>query len=435
MKGLIKKLCVWILTREARIVLRRFSPRIIAITGSVGKTTTKDAVFFALNGSVSVRRSKKSENSEIGVPLTILGLTNAWNNPLKWLWNIGNGAYTALFSRTYPDWLVLEIGADHPGDIRAFTEWITPDIVILTWLSKVPVHVEYFETPEAVWKEKEILAHALKENGAFVFNADNEPIQMIAGRVAKKHVSYGFVEDASVTVKAYKPIYKRGARLRTVVGMRADIIAHGTKYTFSTEGILGKQYVYTVLCALAIADLLHVPMDAVLQRLQEYIGTKGRMRLLSGIRKSVVIDDSYNASPVAMKEALDVLKLTETSGKRIAILGDMLELGTYSVDAHEEVGVYAIQSVDILITVGIRARDIHRRAEELGFDSARAVHFHDAWEASREIQKYVGNGDLILVKGSQGMRMERIIEKLLLDPITAPEVLVRQEYAWKVRNK
>src|SRR4051812_26568792 len=126
-----KQLIVAVLTAEARLILSRHKPRVIAVSGSVGKTATKDAIYAALGAHLHVRKSEKSMNSEFGVPLTILGLHSGWRNPLKWIWILGNGLWIALTGKIYPKWLVLEIGADRPGDIRKIAKWVRPDIVVL----------------------------------------------------------------------------------------------------------------------------------------------------------------------------------------------------------------------------------------------------------------------------------------------------------------
>src|SRR3989338_1816365 len=162
MKNLFKKLIVFIITLQARAVLRKYKPMIVAVTGSVGKTSTKDAIYAVLSKSARVRKSEKSFNSEIGLPLTILGAPNAWSNPFRWLANIVDGLFLIWFDAPYPEWLVLEVGADRPGDIRSLAGWLPVDIAVITRLPEVPVHVEFFDSPEAVVEEKASLIDAIK---------------------------------------------------------------------------------------------------------------------------------------------------------------------------------------------------------------------------------------------------------------------------------
>jgi UDP-N-acetylmuramoyl-tripeptide--D-alanyl-D-alanine ligase len=177
MKSFLKKVVVAILSWEAKMLLRRHRPTIVAVTGNVGKTTTKDAIYAAIKNSVSARKSEKSFNSEIGVPITVLGLHNAWGNPILWAKNIVDGFFIAFFSKTYPAVLVLEMGIDRPGDMQRMAKWVSPDIVVLTRLPSVPVHVEYFSTPEQVVEEKMKLVSALRAEGTLIYNNDDTIIQ------------------------------------------------------------------------------------------------------------------------------------------------------------------------------------------------------------------------------------------------------------------
>src|SRR3989344_3229200 len=170
MKDVFKNIVVALLMFEAKLLIRRMKPQIIAITGSVGKTSIKDAVYEVLKNHMHVRKSEKSFNSEIGVPLSILGLPNVWSNPFLWLKTIIDGALIVMHPGEYPKMLILEMGVDRPGDMDRLTSWIRPDVVVLTRFPDVPVHVEYFDSPEAVAREKEKLVHAMKQDGVLVFN-------------------------------------------------------------------------------------------------------------------------------------------------------------------------------------------------------------------------------------------------------------------------
>ena len=208
MKQTFRKIVVKILTLEAKLLLRRKNPTIIAIAGSVGKTTTKDAIYAAIKDTVPARKSQKSFNSELGVPLTILGLPTGWDNPVLWFWNIIDGAFTALFARNYPAVLVLETGVDTPGDMDALTTWLKPDVSVITRLPDVPVHVEYFTTPQAVIDEEMKLIHQTKSSGVVVFNNDDPIIQKELESVRQKTISYGRFLPADVSVKKDAIYYK-----------------------------------------------------------------------------------------------------------------------------------------------------------------------------------------------------------------------------------
>ena len=154
MKSTFKKIVSLIIRFEAILIIKKYKPKIISVTGSVGKTSTKDAIFAVMSSTFSVRKSEKSFNSDIGIPLTILGCPNAWFNPIKWLGNILRGLEIIIFNSNYPKWLILEVGADRPGDIKSVSKWLKSDIVVLTAFAKVPVHIEFFKDREAVDRKR-----------------------------------------------------------------------------------------------------------------------------------------------------------------------------------------------------------------------------------------------------------------------------------------
>ena len=188
MKQLIKKIIFNILKLEAILVIKKYKPQIIAVTGSVGKTSTKDAIFAVMASTFSVRKSEKSFNSDIGIPLTILGCPNAWYNLFLWIKNIFSGLELIIFSCNYPKWLILEVGADRPNDIKAITKWLKPHIVVITAFAKVPTHIEFFKDKDEVVKEKKYLADALKKDGILIVNGDDEDCMKI--KESFKNISY-----------------------------------------------------------------------------------------------------------------------------------------------------------------------------------------------------------------------------------------------------
>lgn len=208
-KNTIKLLLVPLLLLEARLIVKKYRPHVIAITGSVGKTSTKDAIHTVVSDSLYARKSEKSFNSEIGIPLTILGVPNAWSNPVQWLKNLWEGIELLVLPNHYPKWLVLEVGVDRPGDIERIVKWLPIDVAVFTRLPDVPVHVEYFDSPEAVGEEKLKLLNGLKRDGVIVYNGDDPILRAkLEGRKEKK-ITYGLA-DADVTAGDYKISDERG---------------------------------------------------------------------------------------------------------------------------------------------------------------------------------------------------------------------------------
>ena len=426
MKQILKKIVIGILTLEAKLVLKRYKPKIIAVTGSVGKTSTKDAIYTALCEPFSIRKNQKSFNSEIGVPLTVLGLENAWGNPLLWVGNILKGAWMCVWPQTYPKWLVLEIGADHPGDIKSITKWVIPDIAVVTRIPNVPVHVEYFKDAEALLEEKAELLKAMKPDGVAVINSDDENVLSLGKHVKGSVIHYGMENPATIYGDSYGLMYEGN----DVAGIQFRILYDSNIIPVVLKGVVGVQHVYPVLAAAAVALPLKLPLVKLTESFAQHEYPRGRMNVIKGIKNTIIIDDTYNSSPVALEYALRTLKDVQTRGRKIAVLGDMLELGSYSAEAHKNIGTIAAECADIIFTVGVRARDIKNYAVKAGMLETSTQSFSSSVEAGGYLKDFIQEGDVILAKGSQGMRMEKAIMPLVLDQEKINDLLVRQEKEW-----
>lgn len=434
MKQALKALIVWILRAEAKAVLRKYRPKVVAITGSVGKTSTKDAVYAVLQKKFHVRKSEKSFNSEIGVPLTILGLGNAWGNPLHWIQNIFDGLLLIMTRRPYPEWLVLEVGADRPGDISSLAGWLKVDVAIITRLPEVPVHVEFFDSVEAVIEEKASLMDAVRPGGTIILYADDERTRKLEQRLPApdaKFVFFGFHDEVDVWVNKFEVVKESGGH-NWPVGMRANITVEGEAVPVQIMGSLGTHAFLPAAAAAAAGHVLGISLPEIVAGIESYDPPPGRVRLLPGIKGTLIIDDTYNSSPAATVAALEALQLTKAR-RKIAALADMMELGRLSVEEHRKAGKSAAKVCDVLITVGVRARDIAMGALDNGLPDQNILQFEDSAAAAAEIQNLIQEGDAVLVKGSQSMRMEKIVEEIMLEPERAPELLVRQDREWKRR--
>ena len=432
LKAAARHIVTTILTWEAQAVLRKYKPHIIAITGSVGKTGVKDAVYEVLATTHFVRKSNKSFNSEIGVPLTILGCETGWSNPLKWLGNMFEGLALIFLKNHYPRWLVLEAGVDKPGDMQSLTSWLQPDIAIITALPDVPVHVEQFSSPEAVAEEKLHLAHSLKKSGTLVICGDDKKLKAFSEQYKEcSVVSYGIEAHNAVSASYIRINYTKGYPVGTQFVVKNP---SGDSTTVHIHDRLGQQHVYPNLAALAVAHVLNIAPEKAHAALEHADGPRGRMCIIDGYNGSTIIDDSYNSSPIALRAALTTLKKVNAHGRKIAVLGDMLELGKYSADEHKKAGMYATGIVDTLVTVGVRAKAIAQAARERGFDPECIREFDsgEAVHAGREVRAMLEEGDVVLVKGSQsGIRLERAVKEMMREPRDAAELLVRQEAAWR----
>jgi len=410
---MLKKIVLFFIENEAKLVLRRFKPKIVSVTGSVGKTSTKEAIWTLLKEHFDVAKSPKSYNSDIGVPLAILGLENAWDSPAGWLINIFRGFWRVLSRAPYPEILVLEMGVDRPGDFDHVLKYVHPHTAVVTAIGRMPVHVEFFEGPEGVAEEKSKLVRILDEKDTAIFNLDDELASKMRDVTKAKVITYGFSESADVSAAAYK---------MSSHGLTFKIKYEGKTMPIKIDGVLGKQIVWTMLAAAAVGISEGLNLIEISESLPLIKPMPGRSRPIDGIRGSLIFDDTYNSSPLAVEAALEVLG--EMKAKRkIAVLGDMLELGKFSADEHRRIGEKARSAADILFTVGIRARAMESATKS----------FSNSEEAAEHLHGFIETGDTILVKGSQSVRMEKIVEKIMLKPEEAKDLLVRQEPFWKNR--
>lgn len=429
MKNLFKKIILWLLHREAAWILKRHKPTIIAVAGSVGKTTTKDALYTVLRPKLHIRKNQKSFNSEIGVPLTILGLPNGWNNPFKWILNVFRGGLKALFQRKYPTHLILEVGVEQPGDMDVLTRWLTPDIVVLTSLPQTPVHIEFFEDEEAYWEEEREIVYACKEGGTIILNADDEEVMKTKVPEGCKTITFGLSERADHRITSIEQEYQEDV----LIGQKMKLKAGGEEFEYLFEGILGEQSLLPYAVASAAQQALNLDEKAI--DVSRYVPTPGRMRILPGKNKIILIDDSYNSSPIALKKGLEALKNVR-SKRKIVILGDMLELGSLSVKTHRELGAEVFEfGFDHLITVGVRGAHFAEGAHEAGMSLEDIASFpsSDHEDLLDYVDHYLESGDVVYIKGSQGVRMEKLVGHLLLPEMDPTEVLSRHDSVWLKR--
>jgi UDP-N-acetylmuramoyl-tripeptide--D-alanyl-D-alanine ligase len=433
MKEILKKIIVLIITIEARLIVWRYKPKIIAISGTVGKTTTKDVIYAALSKSIKIRGNKKSLNSEFGVPLTILGSESGWQNYFSWLKIILSGLVTIFYTKNYPEWLVLEVGIDHPGDMTKTASWLKPNIAVFTTYSDMPVHVEFFDSPEGVMEEQTKLLQYVKNDGFILVNADDKNVLKIKNKSHVKAITYSISDEAAdFYASNYQITYDKETNHPKGVSFKVNY--SGKVFPINLTGVLGEQYIYPVLISLAIADSIDVSVVDAVSSLINFSPAPGRIRIIEGLKNSTILDDTYNASPVAVDKALHILKEIETTGKKIAVLGDMLELGKYTASEHKKVGelVYDLK-IDILVAVGLRSEAIAEKAIEVGMKKDNVYVFRKSYEALHLVEELISENDVVLVKGSQSIRMEKIVEAVMKNPDQKAELLVRQEKEWQER--
>lgn len=426
-----------ILFALAAATLRRHRPIIIGVTGSVGKTTTKDCTAIVLSVKYSVRASAKSYNNELGLPLTILGEDSPSRSLIGWVIIVVRSLCRIFCYRwhSYPEVLVLEMGADHPGDLRKLTALARPNVSVITAISSA--HLEFFSSLEEIAREKRTLVDVLLPGGVAVLNADDERARASLPPSGVLVIRYGYTHADIVARDIATKFEREGSSDAALTVLTSFKVSYaGATVPVHLYNLAGVPAVSSALAALAVGVALNVNLVDAAHALSSYRGTPGRLRLLPGVRGTTILDDSYNASPQAVLAALDVLASVPIEKKqwRWAVLGDMAELGSDTESGHAAVGQRIVErGISGLITVGERARMIAQVARQGGMDPHMIFSFAKAREAGQFLQERLQVGDVFLVKGSQIMRMERVVRELLADPLSAETELVRQGPEWQDR--
>jgi UDP-N-acetylmuramoyl-tripeptide--D-alanyl-D-alanine ligase len=419
------KVLRWLLKKLAQLTIWRYRPGIIGITGSVGKTSTKLAVKTILERERKVRASASNLNNDLGLPLTILG---DWSEKNLKLVSREQPPHTAIFRKlffwikvivvstvniifgsklSYPEILILEYGADRPGDLKYLLDIARPNISIITAIGDIPVHVEFFNGPEDVAREKAKLIEYLPTAGFAILNYDDEAVMDLKDRTRAHVMTFGFGKGAEIQIMRLENHWEK----ERPVGISFKLQYGGGVVPVRLDGVLGKAQCYASAAAAAVGLIFGLNLVKISEALKSYEPAKSRMELLPGVKYTFIIDDSYNASPLSMHAALDALK--SLPGKRkIAVLGDMLEIGKYAIEAHERVGRLAGKFADVLVTVGPRAKFLAEAARGERMKKNSILSFDTADEAAKPVQNLIKKGDLILVKGSHAMEMSKIVEEI-----------------------
>lgn len=423
MKNFAKKIVLFLLKRMAKARLRRFKGKIIAVTGSVGKTSTKEAIYSVLNSRFRVKKSKKSMNSDFGLLLTILDIESGFSSATKWTWYLMKGFFHSL-RREYCEVLLLEMGVDKPGDMDFLTSIVKPDIVVMTNIFHTHLAEGQFTSLEDIFAEKSKLVKALKKDGKAILNLDNPFTANLArGREKAATVTFGEEERADY----------RASRVKQSIDGMSFILEHkGKKYEVPTA-VIGKYQIYTILPAIICAELLGMSAQDAIEAVGRYSLPPGRMGIIPAINEAIILDSSYNSSPAALKEALHVLAEVSAE-RRVAVLGNMNELGSESERLHKLIGELVPRCADLLLTVGENAALIGESAIKHGMNAKSVFSFKSAEEATEFFKDKIKKGDTILVKGSQNnVRLERFVKALMRNPEDAKDLLVRQSREWEAK--
>ena len=433
-KSILQKILAYL----ARAVIKKYKPLVIAITGSVGKTSTRMAIYDVLKSTHRVRTAEKNYNNEIGVPLTILGIEHKGKNIFVWLWALKMVWLKCIvFTKKYPEILILEYGVDRPGDMDHLVSLARPNIAVVTAIGEVPSHIEFFKDHEELIREKAKMVKALSADGYAILHHDDYAVYDMREKTKAHVMTYGFEDRAEMKIIHYEIRTSKHEMLGDIPeGISMKLQYNGSIVPIRLAHVFGKPMCYAAAAAATVGLVCNKNMVEISESLISFVPPAGRLRLLKGIKHSFILDDTYNASPEAMRMALETLQ--SLPGKRkIAVLGDMLEIGTYTEASHRAIGDQVGDFVDLLITVGARAKFIADEAMTRGLErNARVLKhnqvmsFNDPMEAGKALDSLMQEGDLILIKGSQSMRMEKAVYEVMAEPLLARTLLVRQEKYW-----
>lgn len=361
------------LQKTAEYYRKKFDIPIIGVTGSVGKTTTKEMVALALSAKLKVMKTDGNQNSQVGVAKTIFMLKKT------------------------DEVAVVEMGISMPGEMEKISKVARPNFVII---SNIGIsHIEYLKTQENILAEKFKIADYMPENGkAFVNGDDNLLAELKVSCKTHKIVSFGVNKGCDWRAEDIKSTEKGTFFSCMCKGKRVNVFVPAP----------GIHNVRNALAALAVSCELGVLCEDAIRAIASYKPPKMRQEIID-INGAKIIDDTYNASPDSVKAGIDILASMQTSGKRIAVLGDMFELGDYAQISHFESGKYAKEKgVDILVAVGEMASQTGK-----GFGDGEFKSFSDNEETSNFLKNNIKAGDVVLIKGSRGMKMDEIIKKII----------------------
>jgi UDP-N-acetylmuramoyl-tripeptide--D-alanyl-D-alanine ligase len=362
----------------ARFVRKESGAKVIAITGSAGKTTTKDAIAELLGSRFRVVKNAGNLNNHLGLPLSLLELRH--------------GADVA----------VMELGMNHAGEIRTLVDVATPEVRV--WTNVGEAHIGHFGSADAIADAKAEILEGASPDSLLVANADDAQVMARVPAFAGRVVTFGTVETANVRAADIEDLGLEGSRavLVTPAGRRDLKVP-----------LLGRGHLMNVVCAAAVALEMGIDLDTIVQHAARLKPSSRRGAVLRLPKGVTVIDDSYNSSPSALMRSLDVVARA-WAARRIAVIGEMLELGELSEPLHRECGRVAASSrLAKLFTIGGHAaRALGEAAIDAGMPRAAVTHFDNSTDGAAAIAAQLTSGDVVLVKGSRGTRTDLVVERL-----------------------
>ncbi len=359
----------------AKYYREQLDVKVVGITGSVGKTSTKEFISAVLSEKYDVLKTEGNFNNEIGLPLTVLKIRD--NHQIA----------------------VIEMGISHFGDMEPLGIIAKPDVCVITNIGCC--HLEHLIDRDGVLKEKSSMFNYANEGASYVLNGDDDKLATIADVNGKAPI-FVSLEDTT------KPVCVENITETGIEGTKCTVNVMGNNVELDIP-LPGKHMVSNALVACAVGAVFDISLSQMAQGISKLQPVGGRVNIIKGERYTI-IDDCYNANPVSMKASIDVLKYATT--RKVAVLGDMFELGANENELHGDMGAYIADSdVDMLITVGRLSKNMDAKAKECGY-KGEIVHFDTLEECLGNIENSLIKGDTVLVKASHGMHLEKVVELL-----------------------
>ncbi len=350
---------------------------VIGVTGSVGKTSTKDIIASVMSKKYKTLKTIGNYNNHIGVPLTILSLKEETS-------------------------AVIEMGMNHKGEISVLTKIARPTMSVITNIGTS--HIGELGSRENILKAKLEILEGMEENSPVIINNDNDMLHewYLKNKDHKNIITYGIDNKSDIMAE---DIYTDAG------GSKFTVNVQGKKYNVEIN-IGGKHFITNSLCAICVGLQNNIEMEKIIEGIKEFELTKRRMETKGGINSSTIINDSYNASYDSMKAAIEYLNDIK-GGRKIAVLGDMLELGEFEEKLHEDVGEEVYKNkIDILIVVGNASKNIAKKAKELGMEKSKIYVYDTNEEAIKTLKNIIQKDDYILIKASNRMNFDAIVKEL-----------------------
>lgn len=413
----------------AKATVKKFKPVVVAVTGSVGKTAAVQAISSVLSLRKRVRHSGAHDLRGYAVQLAVLTdrrpkhfVTPAQEEVQDEGGALGNATllrvivvsfFRLLFGwkGLYPEVLVLEYAAEKPGDINLLTTIVKPTIAVVTAIGEVPAHVAAYQSPEAVIREKGILIEALAASGLAILNGDENRVSVLQQKTRATSLTFGFSENCDVRIIDFEnKVENRDGALKPI-GITFKLGYDGAFVPVRINGTLGRSQAYAAAAAACVGLAFNMNLVDISEQLATNIPSTQWLRFYKGINESIVVDDSHNATPLSMQMAIETVQGIKAK-RKVAILGDMPELGDFSKDAHKEMGILVGKVFDVVVAVGPASAVYATEALKAKVAKKNSIAVAAVDEILPRLAEIIKPGDLVFVKGPHGIQLSKAVEAL-----------------------